>query len=76
MIRSGQVLGPYMPYLIRRWREIQALDYTHSARTVCRIITQLQRAPCRAATGGRHSHEPLLVPPRNDSPEPRSPPQV
>lgn len=44
-----------MPYLIRRWREsradsvqlwceIQALGYTHSARTVCRFITQLQRA--------------------------------
>ena len=53
--RSGQVLRPYMPYLIRRWREgitnsmrlwreIQALGYTHSARTVCRFITQLRRA--------------------------------
>ena len=26
------------------WREIQALGYTHSARTVCRFITQLRRA--------------------------------
>ena len=53
--RSGQVLRPYVPYLIRRWREgitnsmrlwreIQALGYTHSARTVCRFITQLRRA--------------------------------
>jgi DNA-binding CsgD family transcriptional regulator len=53
--RSGQVLRPYRSYLIRRWREgitnsmrlwreIQALGYTHSARTVCRFITQLRRA--------------------------------
>jgi transposase len=53
--RSGQVLRPYMPYLIRRWREgitdsmrlwreIQAQGYTHSARTVCRFITRLRRA--------------------------------
>jgi transposase len=53
--RSGQVLRPYMPYLIRRWREgitdsmrlwheIRALGYAHSARTVCRFITQLRRA--------------------------------
>jgi transposase len=26
------------------WREIRALGYTHSARTVCRFITQLRRA--------------------------------
>jgi transposase len=49
------VLTPYLPYLIRRWREsqadsvqlwheIQALGYTHSARTVCRFITRLRRA--------------------------------
>jgi transposase len=49
------VLTPYIPYLIRRWREsgansaqlwheIQALGYTHSARTVGRFITQLRRA--------------------------------
>jgi len=49
------VLTPHLPYLIRRWREsgadsrqlwreIQALGYTHSARTVCRFITQLRRA--------------------------------
>jgi transposase len=53
--RSGQVLRPYRSYLIRRWREgitdsmrlwreLQALGYTHSARTVCRFITQLRRA--------------------------------
>jgi transposase len=49
------VLRPYMPYLIRRWREgisdsrqlwreIQAQGYAHSARTVCRFITRLRRA--------------------------------
>jgi transposase len=48
-------LTPYIPYLIRRWREsgadsmqlwreIRALGYTHSARTVGRCITQLRRA--------------------------------
>jgi transposase len=53
--RSGQVLRPYMPYLIRRWREgisdsrqlwreIRAQGYAHSARTVCRFITRLRRA--------------------------------
>jgi transposase len=53
--RSGQVLRPYLPYLIRRWREgstdsrqlwreIQAQGYTHSARTVGRFITRLRRA--------------------------------
>jgi transposase len=52
---SARVLTPYIPYLIRRWREsgadsrqlwreIRALGYTHSARTVCRFITQLRRA--------------------------------
>jgi transposase len=52
---SARVLTPYLPYLIRRWRqsgadsrqlwrEIQALGYTHSARTVCRFITRLQPA--------------------------------
>ena len=52
---SARVLTPYLPYLIRRWREsgadsrqlwreIQALGYTHSARTVCRFITRLRRA--------------------------------
>jgi transposase len=52
---SARVLTPYTPYLIRRWREsgadsrqlwreIQALGYTHSARTVRRLITQLRRA--------------------------------
>jgi hypothetical protein len=51
------VLTPYIPNLIRRWREsgaamdsvqlwhaMQALGYAHSARTVCRFITQLRRA--------------------------------
>jgi hypothetical protein len=54
---SAQVLTPYIPYLIRRWhesgahtdsvqlwREIQALGYTHSVRTVCRFLTRLRRA--------------------------------
>jgi transposase len=52
---STHVLTPYIPYLIRRWREsgansaqlwreIQGLGYTHSARTVGRFITQLRRA--------------------------------
>jgi transposase len=52
---SARVLTPYVPYLIRRWREsdadsrqlwheIQAQGYSHSARTVCRFITQLRRA--------------------------------
>jgi transposase len=51
----AQVLTPYVPYLIRRWREseadsmqlwreIQARGYRHSARTVCRFITRLRRA--------------------------------
>ena len=49
------MLTPYVPYLIRRWRESgadsrqlwrerQTLGYTHSARTVCRFITRLRRA--------------------------------
>jgi transposase len=53
--RSGQVLRPYMPYLIncwregntdsmQPWREIQAQGYAHSARTVSRFITSLRRA--------------------------------
>jgi transposase len=52
---SARVLTPYLPYLIRRWREsraesrqlwreLQTLGYTHSARTVGRFITQLRRA--------------------------------
>jgi transposase len=52
---SARVLTPYLPYVIRRWRdtqadsiqlwrEIQALGYTHSARTVGRFITRLRRA--------------------------------
>jgi transposase len=53
--RSGQVLRPYMAYLIQRWREgctdsmqlwreTQALGYAHSARTVSRFITRLRQA--------------------------------
>jgi transposase len=53
--RSRQVLRPYMPSLIRRWREgisdsrqlwreIRAQGYAHSARTVGRFITHLRRA--------------------------------
>ena len=53
--RSGQVLRPYMAYLIRRWREgctdsmqlwreTRALGYAHSARTVSRFITRLRQA--------------------------------
>jgi transposase len=53
--RSGQVLRPYTSYLIRRWREgctdsmqlwreMRALGYAHSARTVSRFITRLRRA--------------------------------
>jgi len=53
--RSGQVLRPYMPSRIRRWREggtdsmqlwreMRALGYTHSARTVSRFITRLRQA--------------------------------
>jgi transposase len=52
---SARVLTPYIPYLVRRWREsaadssqlwreIQVLGYAHSARTVCRFITRLRRA--------------------------------
>jgi transposase len=52
---SARVLTPYIPYLIRRWREsgadsrqlwreLQTLGYTHSARTVGRFITRLRRA--------------------------------
>jgi transposase len=61
---SARVLTPFVPYLIRRWcesgtdsmqlwREIQALGYAHSARTVCRFITQLRRA-----TAAGHLPEP------------------
>jgi transposase len=53
--RSGQVLRPYMTYLIRRWREgctdsmqlwreLREQGYTYSARTVSRFITRLRRA--------------------------------
>ena len=53
--RSGQVLRPYMPYLIQRWREgstdsmqlwreLRALGYAYSARTVSRFLTRLRRA--------------------------------
>ena len=53
--RAGQVVQPYMAYLIRRWREgctdsmqlwreLRALGYTSSSRTVSRFITRLRRA--------------------------------
>ena len=53
--RSGQVLRPSMPYLIQRWREgstdsmqlwreLRALGYAYSARTVSRFLTRLRRA--------------------------------
>jgi hypothetical protein len=53
--RSGQVLQPYMPYLIQRWREgctdsmqlwreLRARGYGPSARTVSRVLTRLRRA--------------------------------
>src|SRR5205823_14494798 len=53
--RSGQVVRPYMAYLIQRWREgctdsmqlwreLQALGYPYSSRTVSRFITRLRRA--------------------------------
>ena len=53
--RSGQVLRPYMAYLVQRWRqgctdsmqlwrEMRALGYAYSARTVSRFITRLRRA--------------------------------
>jgi hypothetical protein len=55
---TARVLTPFVPYLIHRWRaggansmqlwrEIRALGYRHSARTVCRFITQqvLRSAP-------------------------------
>ena len=53
--RSGQVLRPYMSYLVRRWREgctdsgqlwreMRAPGYAHSPRTVSRFMTRLRRA--------------------------------
>jgi transposase len=53
--RSGQVVRPYMAYLIRRWREgctdsmqlwreLRALGYPYSSRTVSRVVTRLRRA--------------------------------
>ena len=53
--RSGQVVRPYMAYLLhrwregcaesmQRWRELRAQGYADSARTVSRFITRLRRA--------------------------------
>jgi transposase len=53
--RSGQVLQPYTSYVIQRWREgctdsmqlwreLRALGYTYSSRTVSRFVTRLRRA--------------------------------
>jgi transposase len=69
---SARVLTPYLPYLIRRWREsgadsrqlwreIRALGYTHSARTVCRFITQLRRA-AEAGQPPESQHSPYTRP--------------
>jgi hypothetical protein len=69
--RSAQVLMPYLPYLIRRWRErgansmqlwreIQALGYTHAARTGCRFITRLRRA---GEAGGAPEMESSIIHP-------------
>jgi hypothetical protein len=60
---SARVLTPYVPYLIRRWREsgadsmqlwreIQARGYRHSARTVCRFI------PSSGTSVSRRAHCP------------------
>ena len=49
------MLRPYMAYVIQRWREgctdsmqlwreLRALGYHHSARTVSRFMTRLRRA--------------------------------
>jgi DNA-binding CsgD family transcriptional regulator len=78
---AAQVLTPYIPYLIRRWhkrgthtdsvqlwREIQALGYTHSARTVCRFITRLRRA---AEVGQAPRHRPRHTSVRRDRPHMR-----
>jgi transposase len=75
---SARVLTPYLPYLIRRWREsgadsrqlwreIRALGYTHSARTVCRFITQLpvfsaKNAPVHVREKGRQSSAGVALP--------------
>jgi transposase len=64
--RSGQVLRPYLPYLIHRWREgisdsrqlwreIQAQGYAHSARTVGRFITRLRRAAAAGQAPEAHT---------------------
>ena len=53
--RSGQVLRPSMAYLVQRWREgctdsmqlwreMRALGYVYSSRTVSRFLTRLRRA--------------------------------
>lgn len=53
--RTGQVLKPSMAYVVRRWREgctdsrqlwreLRALGYAYSARTVSRFLTRLRRA--------------------------------
>jgi transposase len=53
--RSGQVLRPYMSYVIQRWREgctdsmqlwreLRAQGYAYSSRTVSRFVTRLRRA--------------------------------
>jgi transposase len=77
--QTNQVLTPYVPYLLRRWREgcrdsaqlwheIQALGYTHSARTVSRFVTQLRRA----AEAGRPPEQHLSPFTRPQGPSPRA----
>ena len=67
---SARVLTPYVPYLIRRWREsgaesrqlwreIQAQGYRHSARTVGRFITRLRRA-AEAGHPPESQHSPYM----------------
>jgi transposase len=76
---SVRVLTPYVPYLIRRWREsgadsrqlwreIQTLGYTHSARTVGRFITRLRRA----ADAGRPPEAPRSPYTRPEGPSART----
>jgi len=70
--RSGQVVRPYMTYLIQRWREgctdsmqlwreTRALGYAHSARTVSRFITRLRQASA-AGWARRPRRRPTPVP--------------
>jgi transposase len=70
--QTNQVLTPYVPEMLRRWREgcrdsaqlwreIQALGYTRSARTVSRFVTQLRRA-AEAGRPPEQHHSPFTRP--------------